>query len=244
MTAPIDDRPARARALDRYRAYWSPVDPAGVIVTDRSAEVTVAASAVRSHAGATAALGRLGAGQFHDGRLWQVTEAAADLPGGLTDDPALWDEPDALMEMDLGLLVAGCHARAHWVARATGYQVSWVAEVVGGRLADGDTTGWYAARVAAAAEARRLVRAELAVLERLGVDTSALTLPDTTSHLLDLVALAARAVGREVALGDLSGASAAVEHLLGITEHLGVPREEAREVIAGHYATGGRAAVT
>lgn len=227
------------RDLDRYRIFWSSVDPAGLVITDDEAETTVAGCALASAGAAAGAVARLEGADFHDSRCWAAIVAAAALDPE-PDTDAEWEQ--ACATNDFGLVVHGCARRVARVAAVTGLEPALLASWVTGRTVERDGHGWFASRVSAAAEARRQVRALLSRAEELDIDLTPLHRVDPLPVVLDMVADAAAALGREVARGDLLGAGAAVQALIGVAEQLGVPAADAELWVAESYRAGGQGA--
>lgn len=227
------------RHLDRYRQFWSSVDPAGLVITDDHAELTVAGCAIFHAEEAAAAVARLDAGQFHDGRYWQAIDAAAALDAGLRDDDATWEA--AATDGDF-YVIQGCSRRTAAVAAATGLPEALLRQWVRGRSVERDSTGWFASRVAAAAEARSEVRGLLDRAESLDVDLSPLRRVDPLPAVMAMVADAAAALGQEVARGDQLGAAGAIEALIGVAEQLGTSGPDAETWVGEAYRAGGQEA--
>lgn len=227
------------RDLDRYRQFWASVDPAGLVITDDEAELTVAGCALAHAESAALAVSRLDPGQFHDGRYWAAIDAAAQVVD-VADGEDEW--ADALATGDFALVVNGCAARVAVVAAMTGLPPALLRQWVTGRTVDRDANGWFASRVAAAAEARTEVRALLARAETLDVDLAPLTRIDPRPVVMAMIADAAANLGREVARGDLAGAAGAMEALIGVAEQLGVPATDAEAWVEESYRAGGQGA--
>ena len=224
--------------LGRFRPYWSFVDPAGSVPVDPNAEATVAGCAIAAAGEAAAARDRLRPDQLYSPILWQIIEAAADLPVEVVDDGARWSA--AVDALDAGDVLSGCAARIEAIAAAIDVPASLLRGLVHGRLTEADTTGWFAQRVAAAATARARIRVLLDDIEGLGVDVDRLHHVDPVPAVLALAQRCAEALGVEVARGDGSGADVALDRLIEVAETCGVPTADARHVVSAAFARGGK----
>ena len=119
------------------------------ILYAEQAEQVVAGCALASRHGAALAARRLTASQFHDPRARGLFTAAV-----VCD---LVDQDD----------------RVHDCALDAGIDPRWAEDAVRGRPVQWDTSGSYAARVSAAATARRKAEQLLADLDELGLDITA-----------------------------------------------------------------------
>lgn len=137
----------------RCRTYQHLID--GTVAVDPAAEHTVAWSSLWRRRQADLTLERLTRADFHQPLLWTIVEAAAAAPD--TRDRDI-DVPPNGPAHETRFFLASCLQRTEWVARETGISILFLAKVETGAVADGDTNGWYATRVRAAAAERDEVR--------------------------------------------------------------------------------------
>jgi hypothetical protein len=172
------------------------MDESRLIPVDVDAEESLAGLAIVSGEQAGRLLTAVTPLDFHDGRCWQVIEAAGAVAPEVADGYEEWAEATEMG--DHAMVVFGCAARVAAIATATVIEASWLRYLVTVRSVQPVAT--LLRRLAEAKEARRRNADLLVDLDRNGVDTAALTEADARrQEIRNVIEEAARALGRLLA---------------------------------------------